>query len=102
MVNLGVGFQEPLTKVSMGWWLLRLSAKILAPLRLSLNFFQLPLIVNLKIIFVKKQKQPRERLEICRGATFIITEMAVFTLEKYYSCETCYPSDDSRQIGNTS
>ena len=26
---------------SMGWWLLRLSAKILALLRLSVNFFQL-------------------------------------------------------------
>ena len=59
-------------------------------------------IVNLKIIFVKKQKQTRERQEICRGETFIITEMAVFTLEKYYSCETGYPFDDSRQIGNTS
>ena len=102
MVNLGVGFQEPFTRVSMGWWLLQLSAKILAPLRLSVNFFQLRLIVNLKIIFVKKQKQPRERLEICRGATFIITEMAVFTLGKYYSCETCYPLDDSCQVGNTS
>ena len=27
-----------------------------------------------------------------------ITEMAVFTLEKYYSREPCYPLDDSRQI----
>ena len=27
----------------MGWWLLRLSAKILALLRLSVNFFQLRL-----------------------------------------------------------
>ena len=86
----------------MGWWLLRLSAKILALLRLSVIFFQLRLIVNLKIIFVKKQKQTRERQEICRGETFIITEMAVFTLEKYYSREPCYPLDDSRQIGNTS
>ena len=30
-------------RVSMGWWILRLSAKILALLRLSLNFFQLRL-----------------------------------------------------------
>ena len=30
-------------RVSMGWWLLRLSAKILALLRLSINFFQLRL-----------------------------------------------------------
>ena len=58
-------------------------------------------IVNLKIIFVKKQKQTRERPTQGRGATFIITEMAVFTLEKDYSCETGYPFDDSLQIGNT-
>ena len=56
-------------------------------------------IVNLKIIFVKKQKQTRERPTQGRGATFIITEMAVFTLEKDYSCETGCPFDDSRQIG---
>ena len=31
----------------MGWWLLRLSAKILALLRLSANFFQLT--VNKKV-----------------------------------------------------
>ena len=37
-----------------------------------------------------------------KSATFNITEMAVFTLEKDYSCETGYPFDDSRQIGNTS
>ena len=59
-------------------------------------------IVNLKIIFVKKQKQTRERPTQGRGATFIITEMAVFTLEKDYSCEMGYPFDDLRQIGNTS
>ena len=61
-------------------------------------------IVNLKIIFVKKQKQTRERPTQGRGATFIITEMAVFTLEKDYSSEMDmgYPFDDSRQIGNTS
>ena len=37
------------TRVSMGWWLLRLSAKILALLRLSVNFFQLRLTKKLKI-----------------------------------------------------
>ena len=58
-------------------------------------------IVNLKIIFVKKQKQTRKRPQ-SRGATFIITEVAVFTLEKDYSCETGYQFHDSRQIGNTS
>ena len=39
-------------------------------------------IVNLKIIFVKKQKQTCERPTQGRGATVIITEMAVFTLER--------------------
>ena len=58
-------------------------------------------IVNLKKIFVKKQKQTRERPTQGRGATFIITEMAVFTLEKDYSCETGYPFDDLGQVGNT-
>ena len=33
---------------------------------------------------------------------YVITEMAVFTLEKDYSREEGYPFDDSRQIGNTS
>ena len=58
--------------------------------------------VNLKVIFVKKQKQTRKRPTQGRGATFIITLIAVFTLEKDYSCETGYPFDDSRQIGSTS
>ena len=58
-------------------------------------------IVNLKIIFVKKLKRTRKRPTQGRGATFIITEMAVFTLETAYSCEMGYPFDDSRQIGNT-
>ena len=35
----------------MGWWLLRLSAKILALLRVSVNFFQLRLTKKLKINF---------------------------------------------------
>ena len=35
----------------MGWWLLRLSAKILAFLRLSVNLFQLRLTKKLKIYF---------------------------------------------------
>ena len=39
MANLGIGFHGPLTRISMGWWLLRLSAKILALLLLSVNFF---------------------------------------------------------------
>ena len=61
-------------------------------------------IVNLKIMFVKKQKRTRERPTQGRGrgGTFIITEMAVFTLATDYSCEMGYPFDNSRQIGNTS
>ena len=60
-------------------------------------------IVNLKIIFVKKQStHANAQLKAGRGATFITTEMAVFTLETDYSCETGYSFDDSRQIGNTS
>ena len=60
-------------------------------------------IVNLKIIFVKKQKQTREGATQDPSATFIITEMSVFTLETDYTCETGYPFDDSPcQIGNTS
>ena len=35
----------------MGWWLLRLSAKISALLRLSIKFFQLRLTKKLKINF---------------------------------------------------
>ena len=41
----------------MGWCLLRLSAKILALLRLSVNFFQLRLTKKLKLTsFVSKSK----------------------------------------------
>ena len=40
-----------LMRVSMGWWLLRLSANILALLRLSINLFQLRLTKMLKINF---------------------------------------------------
>ena len=58
-------------------------------------------IVNLKIIFVKKQKRSRKSPTQGRASTFIITEMAFFTLETDYLCETGYPFDDLRQIGNT-
>ena len=53
-------------------------------------------VVNFKIIFVKKQKQTRERPTQGRGGTFIITEMAVLTLATNYSCEMGYPFDNSR------
>ena len=59
-------------------------------------------IVNLKIMFVKKQKQTRKRPTQARARHSFITEMAVFTLEADYSGETGYPFDNSRQIGNTS
>ena len=59
--------------------------------------------VNIKIIFVKKQKETRERSIQDRGSNSFITEMAVFTLETDHSCERGYPFDNSRQIGsNTS
>ena len=58
--------------------------------------------VNVKLIFAKKQKQTRERSTPCWCARSFITEMAVFTLETDHSCETGYPFDNSRQIGNTS
>ena len=52
-------------------------------------------IINLKIIFVKKQKQTRERPTQRRGwgggGTFIITEMALFTLATDYLNEMGYP-----------
>ena len=38
----------------MGWWLLRLSAKILALLRLSVNFFQLRLTKKINFFCFKK------------------------------------------------
>ena len=38
-------------RVSMGWWLLRLSANILALLRVSVNFDQLRLTKKLNINF---------------------------------------------------
>ena len=62
--------------------------------------------VNLKVIFVKKQKQTRERPTQGRGGGGVghsfITEIAVFTLETDYSWEMGYPFHNSRQIGNTS
>ena len=58
--------------------------------------------VNIKIIFVKKQKQTRERSTQGQGANSFITEMAVFTPETDHSCEMGYPFDNSRQIGNAS
>ena len=55
-----------------------------------------------KNVLCEKAKHTRERPTQGRDATFITTEMAVFTLETDYSCETGYPFGDSRQVGNTS
>ena len=49
----------------------------------------------------EKAKHTRERPTQDWGSTFVTTEMAV-ALDTDYSCETGYPFDDSRQIGNTS
>ena len=56
--------------------------------------------VNIKIIFVKKPKQTRERSTQGRGANSFITEIAVFTLETDHSCETGYPFDNWCQFEN--
>ena len=58
-------------------------------------------IVNLKIIFVKKEKQMTQRPISRRGTRHsFTTDMDVFSFETDYSCEAGYPFDNSRQIGN--
>ena len=62
-------------------------------------------IVNLKIIFVKKQKQTRERPTQGGGGGGIIYNRndRFHTRDGLFdSCEMGYPFDNSRQIGNTS
>ena len=55
-------------------------------------------IVKLKIIFVKKQKQTANaQLNVGAGGGgghSFMTEIAVFTLERDYSCEMGYPFDN--------
>ena len=55
-------------------------------------------IVKLKIIFVKKQKQTANaQLKVGAGGGgghSFMTEIAVFTLERDYSCEMGYPFDN--------
>ena len=41
----------------MGWWHLRLSPKIFALLRVSVNFFQLRLTIKLKINFASNERR---------------------------------------------
>ena len=61
-------------------------------------------IVNLKIILWKsKSRHANTQLKAWGvGGIFIVTEMAIFTLQTDYSSEMGYPFDISRQIGNTS
>ena len=51
LISSVISFLWACKRVSTGLWLLRLSAKILALLRLSVNFFQLRLTEKLKINF---------------------------------------------------
>ena len=99
MANLGIGLGRG-SQWGGGYYGYRLKFCIFYGYRLI--FFSVSVNSQFKNNLYEKAKQTRERSEICRGETFIITEMAVFTLEKYYSREPCYPLDDSRQIGNTS
>ena len=59
-------------------------------------------IVNLKIIFVKKQSTHANAQLPGRGATFLTTYINGRGTRDDYFCETGYSFDDSRQIGNTS
>ena len=54
----------------MGWWHLRLSAKILALLRLSANFFQLRLTKKLKINFANINPQLEATLSLWKKNSF--------------------------------
>ena len=57
-------------------------------------------IVNVKIIFAKKQKQTRERLTQGGGGEIDHDRKGCFHTTD--GCEISYPFDNSRQIGNTS
>ena len=57
-------------------------------------------IVNVKLIFAKKQKQTRERLTQGRGRKINHDRNGCFHTTG--GCEIRYPFDNSRQIGNTS
>ena len=54
----------------MGWWHLRLSAKILALLRLSANFFQLRLTKKVKINFANINPQQEATLSLWKKNQF--------------------------------
>ena len=59
-------------------------------------------IVNVKILFAKKQKQTRERLTQGRGGRGEINHDRNGCFHTTDGCEISYPFDNSRQIGNTS
>ena len=62
-------------------------------------------VVNLKIIFVKKQKRhPNAQLKAGGGGgdIHLQAETTTFTLRTDYSWAMGYPFDNPRQIGNTS
>ena len=66
----------------MGWWLLRLSAKILALLRLSINFFSVTVNEKLKINFFCFKK-----LNINKPVFFLIKVFGSSRDEISYSFE---------------
>ena len=59
-------------------------------------------IVNFKNNLYEKAKADTQKPNSRPGLhIYLITEMALSTLETDYSCEKGFPFDDSRQIGNT-
>ena len=62
----------------MGWWLLRLTAKILALLRLSVSFFQLRLTIKLKINFFCFKK-----LNLNEPVFFVSLNKTSYSFEKF-------------------
>ena len=59
-------------------------------------------VLHFQYYFTHRNVNSQFKNNLCEKVTFITTEMSVFTLGTDYSCETGYPFDDSRQIGNTS
>ena len=59
------------------------------------------IVMQFKIISVKSKSRHANAQRQAGARHSFLTEMAVFTLETDYSCETGYPFDNSRQIGNS-
>ena len=68
----------PVKRVSMVWWLLRLSAKILSFLRLSVNFFQLRLTKKLKINFFCLIRPKRAKILLLKVALKFYRQLTVW------------------------